>query len=457
MSSTPKCDSISILVHPNDLRGATHNGLRKQNRFARRKCFQLWRRVTVEASPGLVRDTIFYAPYQTHLDPHPSITPTQFINISPNAPNVVRNTDQFEISFVAICASPQDTLACNNNELLLYSLTNSASASQPTCPPSDQSSTRFVNMQNGYLLPPTLANPPFSPTLQTQPVPLQKQSSLQKLSSLDSTIPPTLSSSPTDMPLIHYDPWTDGRNKGTKPNSYVPVPASMALYKQFNSPHQTPLAPDDQHGTSIRFNLLDIDRINQDQLQAISGITQLGQLVEKGAVAVPFAELVAHAFQAVAVVGKQSLRTYSAPDHVFSVDTRFRLADLPSATQQTDSINNTANYLRYGHYFFLEKSVDARLYSQTRSSSQYVPLLLRRTDLSTRKRRRNELEYFPLTYVSYVVLRVSPGCTKTIEAQKQAIFAEDKKRLDTVLQARNISEILSKERKNNHRLRSAFR
>ena len=50
---------------------------------------------------------------------------------------------------------------------------------------------------------------------------------------------------------------------------------------------------------------------------------------------------------------------------------------------------------QYGYYFFLGKKVDAKLYAQTGSSSQTVPLLLRRHPYTEEMRLRDEKEFFP--------------------------------------------------------------
>ncbi|KAI0560482.1 hypothetical protein FGB62_112g00 [Gracilaria domingensis] len=419
--------------------------MRKENRFRRRSCFRIWRRVSVEAAPGLVRDRIFYAPDEPHDADYPSRTPTQFIKGSPDAPNVVRQGDEFEISFVGMNVSPQDLFRCNYNELFLYSLTNGGQGSRSTWAQRIQSEKNFaISMENGYLFSPRATADVGSPRL-------------QKVSSLNSNMAPL---NLNDVPFIHYDPLRHGRKAGTEPNSYVTIPASRGLYKQFRS-QDTSAVTNEVQDASVRFNVMDLDNINDDQLQVISGITQLGDLVEKGAVVVPYAELISNAFEAVAAIGKRGLQRYSVPDQVFSVDMQFRLGKPvetdgkhESGTDKSEATatqSNNGNYLRYGYYYFLEKSVDAKLYSQTRSSAQYTPLQLRRTDLKGANRRRHDIEYFPLTNVSYVVMRVSRGCSKNFEEQKRALVPEHKKRLDTILQAKNISNILKRERKTNRR------
>lgn len=73
---------------------------------------------------------------------------------------------------------------------------------------------------------------------------------------------------------------------------------------------------------------------------------------------------------------------------------------------------------QYGYYFFLRDAVDAQLYAQTEASEQAVRLLLRRAGYTWRMAHRGEKEFFPLTGVSYVVVRVAsiPLCEDNIAA-----------------------------------------
>lgn len=108
-------------------------------------------------------------------------------------------------------------------------------------------------------------------------------------------------------------------------------------------------------------------------------------------------------------------------------DVAFRLAPSPSTSNGSTTPspppsssaphhrNNAASpfthhgetFLQYGYYFFLRDDIDAQLYAQTEASAQAVPLLLRRHPYDARMAQRGEKEYFPLTGVPYVVVRVS--------------------------------------------------
>lgn len=111
-------------------------------------------------------------------------------------------------------------------------------------------------------------------------------------------------------------------------------------------------------------------------------------------------------------------------------------------------------FLRYGYYFFLSKPVDAKLYAQTDASSLNVQLLLKRVAPARRKRSssssnahgargRHEKEFFPLSGVAYVVVRVSPGVTRHQRERTRAMAMENRARLEHILHVSNTLEMLA--------------
>lgn len=100
-------------------------------------------------------------------------------------------------------------------------------------------------------------------------------------------------------------------------------------------------------------------------------------------------------------------------------------------------------FKQYGYIFFLSKKVDAQLYAQTNASSQCVQLMLRRETYTSKMRRKNEKEYFPLTGVSYVVMKVSEGCGPINIEERDATRRHHRQRLDSMLQMSNAFEMLS--------------
>lgn len=88
---------------------------------------------------------------------------------------------------------------------------------------------------------------------------------------------------------------------------------------------------------------------------------------------------------------------------------------------------------QYGYYFFLGRKVDAKLYAQTDTSNQAVPLLLRRMSTRSEKRAAGERDFFPLTGISYVVVKVSPGQTISGQERSRRQIDEDRQRLEQIL------------------------
>lgn len=89
--------------------------------------------------------------------------------------------------------------------------------------------------------------------------------------------------------------------------------------------------------------------------------------------------------------------------------------------------------VQYGYYFFLSGTVDAKLYAQTGASSQSVQLLLRRHGYNAKAAKLNEKEYFPLTGMSYVVVKVTRGCSPYNERERSEMFARHRGRLIDLL------------------------
>lgn len=111
----------------------------------------------------------------------------------------------------------------------------------------------------------------------------------------------------------------------------------------------------------------------------------------------------------------------------------------------TSSTKSCGNYLQYGYYFFLSDKVDAKLYAQTCSSSQSIPLLLKREGFTKRMEKRNEKEYFPLTGVSYLVAKVSRGCRHADgDAKDMALLRlQHRQKLESITQMNQVIDMVS--------------
>lgn len=87
--------------------------------------------------------------------------------------------------------------------------------------------------------------------------------------------------------------------------------------------------------------------------------------------------------------------------------------------------------------------MDAKLYAQTCSSSQSVPLLLKREGFTQRMEARNEKEYFPLTGISYLVAKVTPGRKHMDNDNVPSLRVEHRRRLDNMLQMSHVINMLA--------------
>lgn len=98
---------------------------------------------------------------------------------------------------------------------------------------------------------------------------------------------------------------------------------------------------------------------------------------------------------------------------------------------------------QYGYYFFVHGNIDAKLYAQTNTSGQNVPLLLRRRNYSEKMGLRGEKEFFDLSGVSYVVMKVSPGRVLPKWDQSKSSVTHDRVRLDHLLHMTHSMHVLA--------------
>lgn len=87
--------------------------------------------------------------------------------------------------------------------------------------------------------------------------------------------------------------------------------------------------------------------------------------------------------------------------------------------------------------------MDARLYAQTDASSQNVPLLMRRQGYGERAAQQGEKEFLALCGVTYVVMKVSAGCTPHARQRVRALAMENRARLEHVLHVTDALEKLA--------------
>lgn len=97
--------------------------------------------------------------------------------------------------------------------------------------------------------------------------------------------------------------------------------------------------------------------------------------------------------------------------------------------------------------------MDAKLFARTDTSSQNVPLLLRRERYTREMATRGEKELFELSGVSYVVVKVSPGRTTNCRGRTVTEINHDRVRLDHLLHMTHSLHVLANSKK---RKRSPF-
>lgn len=398
---TRRAPSVSVRAYRNDLRGAIDNGMPKVGLLERVREWRAWKRVLVEGTPLGTKDSVFFAPDNPTTDTYDSRgTPTTFVNIDPRrSPHTVYRGDPFEITFLGMSVSPHDFFSSEENELLLYSLTRGNDILAPGAEPLVTSPASTMTMSahgtNSSLEGPIevsdlAANaasqgvPATTSPLQTSPlhsalhpralssnglygIPSGHQAAAlgmagaralsmngaPMMSSQNFAVPTGISSVTSDAPFIHYDPVIDGHDVGNAPDAYVPVPATKALYLRCVGKKGT--AADDMipQSVSIRFTIMEIDKVSDVQARAISGVDQLGNYVSPGAESVPYLELLTRAFAVASSLGKSGLKRYEKPDHVHSVDMEFLLADRENSNRKSEEEPVFGNYLQVWMIAFL--------------------------------------------------------------------------------------------------------
>lgn len=248
------------------------------------------------------------------------------------------------------------------------------------------------------------------------------------------------------IPFIHYDPKSDGRGGGTKPDIFVQCPASKNL-ALVSDGKPLPGSTELRSAVNCRFKILELDRVTPVMRQSIAGIEELGSQLNRFSMVAPYLGVLSPALSIASNVGRQALKSYERPDHVISIDMNFLLAD---KEEVSSGQAQSGDYLRvrllililfrssrsicmhsqnsntvllcmcpyhskslitcfvlsqYGYYFFLSEPVGAKLYAATRVSTN-IRLMMRRDD-------GREPKYFPLTGVSYLVIHVSRRTSST--------------------------------------------
>lgn len=463
-------NTISIKVPRNSLRSAHDNGLFKTDIISRNLAYlPIKRRVNVEASVEGTSDSVFFTPEQANADmSNCRSSPVQFVKVRPaDHDDIVYQGDDFEIEFIGMNCTPQDSMF-GGNDLLLCSLTTDDEAQE-------REKAKDIDAENSVVITPT-ATPTATPIASrqgsassedvdadgvatTSSVDKEKAEALaasgtnvgtEEEESKPAELPSSLHMTNYDLPFIHYDPEYDGHDVGSRPDTFVPIPGSKRLYLQ----RKGKFAPkEDQESPALymRFTVMEVDKLSEEQISAIKSIEMIGKSVSNAAASVPYLKIISSMLKFANYLGKSALKKVSEPDHVMSVDVGFKLAqrvEEQNAEGQKVLVlrprqEEIGNYLRYGYYFFLNKKVDARLYAQTGASSQSISLLLKREGYLPKV--VNEKDYFPLTGVSYVVIKVTRGCSP-VRKDRGEVAEMHRQRLIGLLQKYQFAEEKAQEK-----------
>lgn len=235
------------------------------------------------------------------------------------------------------------------------------------------------------------------------------------------------------LPYIHYDPTQDDKLRGTEPDQFIPIPASKSLFMA--SDGDTDPAAGVRKSVNCRFKVLELDAVDEMMQMSLAGIEQLGNHVQQYSAAAPALGLLSPAISLASMVSKRALESHAKPDKVIMIDMNFLLAErqLPEMSQdgmtEIPFESRSGEYLRYGYYFFLERGVEAKLYASFRTFPN-VSLMMKRVD----KPGPNEKQFFPLTGVSYLVIRVTPRLS-SMRATRRAVRLRHVQKLEQLMKS----------------------
>lgn len=237
------------------------------------------------------------------------------------------------------------------------------------------------------------------------------------------------------LPFIHYDPSKDDKHvsqhANAAPDQFIPIPASKSLFMASDGMQPAAKA---RRSVNCRFKVLQLDAIDDMLQMCLAGIEQLTSHIGQFSHAAPLLGLLSPALSLASSVSKCALEAHAKPDKVIMTDMNFLLAERARPRLKEDRSSEMAfehrsgEYLRYGYYFFLQERVDAKLYASFRTFPN-VTLMMKRADADTVC--GNEKLFFPLTDVSYLVIRVT-GRVSGCRATRKAIRMSHVQRLEDV-------------------------
>lgn len=232
------------------------------------------------------------------------------------------------------------------------------------------------------------------------------------------------------LPLIHFDHNTDAYDRTERANTFIPIPASKSLVTgspgsiaEETQPAGTVTGPPNANPKSVnvRFKILELDEPSENAKQAIQGIDNLSGVMGGFSAAAPMLGALTPALAVASEVGKRALDSYAQPDKVMSIDMDFALADRERVQRGR---TQPGEYLRYGYYFFLSAPVSGQMYASV-LTPQNVRLMLRRTD--------GRGGFFPLTGVSYLVVRVCEPMHAAPRPRRRPVMLSHARQLEDIL------------------------
>eukprot|EP00178_Gracilaria_changii_P027752 TRINITY_DN912_c0_g2_i1.p4 TRINITY_DN912_c0_g2~~TRINITY_DN912_c0_g2_i1.p4 ORF type:complete len:406 (-),score=59.04 TRINITY_DN912_c0_g2_i1:10286-11503(-) len=344
--------TVSIKVRRKALQSAVDNSVRKRDLYHRYVPYHRRRRILVEATEDGTTDSILFAPERPNVtESHQRVTPTEFVKVSQDTcADLVRRDHNFEVSFVGFSVAQQDYIG--DNELLLCSLARKSDHHQVLESESSTSSSTTTNTAS------TSNHNNFSERqfqkakLRDGTVPIPPKKKAIDLSDLPTALP----IHPGDVPFLHFDPETDGHDTGSEPDAFIPIPGTKRLFIQ----RRGSLLDGESEGmrdVSMRFTVMEIDKLNEEQLIAIKSLEEVAKSVGKAASSVPYLKFISWLLKFANAVGRSALRKVARPDHVMSTDVNFMLAEPEGVTKGDDTYEQREEY---GNY--LRVSVDSFCY-----------------------------------------------------------------------------------------------
>lgn len=336
------------------MKSTNDNGLQKQGCLLRTLPVNMKKRVDVVSSEGGTSDGLFYVPDVASADSTAQrATPVQYAKINPNEhSNVVRRNHDFHISFIGMCITPQDF--GKTNELLLCSISkrNHVFSKNMEKRVTEKKKERILEKEKKKESKMT-----GSEEVEVTDEILADETSItdatnekgEKLKNSEANkFPLSLSMSENDIPFIHYDPIIDGHNTGTAANSFVTIPSTKRMYLQRNGTSPDVLL---DRRIMVRFTVMEIDKLSEEQMEAIKSIEKISASVGSAAAAVPYLKFVSSVLKFATHFGKSALKRACNADHVMSKDVSFMLGE-PQVEKGEDGEDDTkpAASEPYGNY-----------------------------------------------------------------------------------------------------------